>query len=396
LALVLPLAPWLSVKLGVRPNTVGHAAELVVALAAVGVLISRERGAAVVLKPLAIPLGALIAYWLFTDLWNLVAWRTAVVGLRGDLRFLPAVVLAVAVGVAWIDRWFMGIFVGGAIAQALLALAYSADSHVLQTTLQDRNQLGIYLVLALLAVIVRIGSSNWQTQAPVLLVLVAGLVASASREGAVAGLVGASVVLFLRGGRRVKLVTAAAAVVGAAVLLVPTIAGTGSGYLDATGTTARWRELFSANLSPATNFRSKLLVENARLVAAHEPVFGFGVGTGSAPQVITDLSSPLYRSFLAWPLQMSIEPFVYDSNWATIELETGFLGLAAFVALLGFLASLGLAPGAGTSGMLLVASLASLAFAGFAGPVFREALPAFLLWILVGTCLARRPVSERA
>jgi hypothetical protein len=382
--LVLPLVPYAYLHAPVASSAIRYAVEAVVDAAAVIALALRWRVVVRRLAPVLVVLTVLVGYWLFTDVWNAVSIRTPAAALLGDLRFVPVVVL-VASAVAPLrdaELYLRAILVAAGI-QAVLALLAAAHATSLQTTLHDRNQLGVFLMLACLVLAASYEQLGRRNALPLAVLLLAGVGAAASREGALGLLAGVVVLAFLRAGRRGRVAVAAAAAVCAIALLLPTISGSGSGVLDSRSVAVRWQQLFSANLSPSTNFRTRLLSNNAKLVAREEPLFGMGFGTASAPAVVGDLSSPVYRSFVGFDLASQVEPFVYDSFSATIVLETGFVGVAVLVSVLAYLWLLGLRARDRWFGRAVTASVPAVAVACFAGPALREPMVSLVLWLLV-------------
>src|SRR5262249_14976748 len=71
----------------------------------------------------AVPLAALVGYWLLTALVTHVSLRTAVVGMRSELRFLP--LLAIPLFLRPLERdaiLFARVIVSGAVLQAVLVM----------------------------------------------------------------------------------------------------------------------------------------------------------------------------------------------------------------------------------------------------------------------------------
>ncbi|HEY5320955.1 MAG TPA: O-antigen ligase family protein [Galbitalea sp.] len=389
----LPFAPFVSNHLSHGPSSVvRYGTEVLIDALAVGVAIRRRRRVVTVLRPLIVPFAVLFGFWLLSALWNDVSWKVVAIGVRSEFRYLPIVaIVAIAAAPLRDARVYLWVIVVSAAFQSVLALLYAANAISLQTTLGDRNQLGILLMLALILFASgfrELGLGTWAV-AGIAMLLLAGVLATASREAAIGLGIGLAVLGFLelKGWPRLTLV--AVAVAAAVVIVIPTVTGSGSGYLDSRSVAGRWQELFAASFSPDTNFRTRLLVENSKLVAHHNPVLGFGPGMGSAPSVIKDLSSPVYRSFRAYKLVIQIEPFVYDSNWAILVLETGFVGVALLGALFVYLAAIGMKAARRKVwlGSALIATLFSVVVAGFAAPIFREPVASFVLWLAVGLVL---------
>jgi hypothetical protein len=384
----LPLLPYAADHAGGLSHPLRYADEAIVDAAAVAVLALARPWRIERIRELAVVLAGLILFWALTDAWNLVSWQTPAVALRADLRF-AGLGLLTAVGLTRNDRRRAAavILASGAL-QALFAIGHSLGLGVRETTLTDYNQAGLFLMLCFLVAISGVARLGRVTTAALAVVLAGGIAATASRQAALGTVFGSLTVAFVRSGFRLRVATAGVTVAAAILLLLPTLLGSTNGTLAANGVTARWRELSTASFSPAKNFRAKLLVDNATFVAHHDPLLGVGFGTASAPAVIDDLTSPVYRSFLQRDLRGQVYPFVYDSNWAILVLETGFVGVALFVAFLGWLWSIGYRaagdPAISEAGVALAGVVAALALAAFAGPAFREPLTSAILWFLIG------------
>lgn len=390
----LPFAPFASSHLSHGPSSVvRYGTEVLIDALAVGVVIRRSRRVVTALRPLILPFAALLGFWLLSAVWNDVPWKVVAIGLRSEFRYLPIVaVVAVAAAPLRDARVYLWVIVVSAAFQSVLALLFAANVISLQTTLGDRNQLGILLMLAIILLAAgfrELGLGAWAV-AGIAILLVAGVLVTASREAAIGLGIGLAVLglLELKGWPRLTLI--AVAVAAAILILIPTVTGSGSGYLDSRSVVGRWQELFAASFSPDTNFRTKLLVENSKLVAHHNPVLGFGPGMGSAPGVIKDLSSPVYRSFPTFKLASQIEPYVYDSNWAILVLEIGFAGVALLFAVLAYmgLISSRVARRKIWVGPSVLAILVAISVTCFAAPTFREPVASYVLWLAVGIVLA--------
>jgi hypothetical protein len=385
---VIPFVPYAYLHAPAGSGVVRYGVEFAVDVAAVVAVVLRGRLIFARLRPLLIAVAALILFWLFTDLWNAVSPRTAVVAMRADLRFLPiAVVVAAAVAPLRDSRLYLWTILVGASVQSVLAVLAAAHATTLQTTLANRNELGIFLMLAGIALAASYEELGRRATIVFAVLLALGIVATASREGGIGLIVGLLLVVFVRARPRARWAVAAAAIVIGLLLLTPTLVGTGTGALDANGVTSRWTKLFNASYSPNGNFRTRLLTDNAKLVWRTEPVFGVGFGTASAPSVIADLTSPVYRSFKGFDLVPMVEPYVYDSNWAIIVLETGIVGVAAVAALLAYLVLIGFRASQFWVGRALVGTTAAIALTCFAAPVLREPVASLVLWLLAALSL---------
>jgi hypothetical protein len=393
---------------------VRYGPELVLDLYLLGILLARGPSVLRRLGPVAVPLGALLMFWVVGGVWNRSGVEEILVGIRAEVRFLPLLVIPfLASDVRSDARLYARCIVGAASLQALVAVAeflggvpvrrafapqYDISiagidvgkaspplEHIFGTFAQ-RNLLGVFLALAWLVVAAAgargLGISRRAAFA-VGTLLVIGVGLSGSREGALALGAGALVIAAMRFGsallRPFAVALAALALVGFAT--VPE-GSTAAQFVDSNSLTQRWQALFSGAVwSPDTNFRLKLLEENAKLAAADEPVFGFGIGTASDPRLISNFTSPVYRSFPG--LEKAVQPFVSDGNWAILVAETGFVGLALLAVLLLALVRLGLST-PHWSGGALVATVAAVAVLGFFASVLQQRPTSAILWLLAG------------
>lgn len=399
--------------------------ELVLDLLALVVVATSSRRIWQRLGPAAVPLVALLSFWALTGVWNAVAPSTVLVGLRSELRFLPLVVLPLVSRRPLADARLYGrVLVYSGAVQAVIALAELAGGERVRSALApryeivfggvslgksgppldtvfgtfgNRNLLGIFLALAWI-VLAAAGSRGLgiRPRAAVLLgwLIVGGVVASGSREGALALLVGLAVIGAARWGRSfARLGLAAAAGLVVVGLWLAPVGDPGLSLLDSASIHERWRAVFTpVAWSPDTNFRLRLLVENTKLTAAEEPFFGFGIGTASDPRRLANFTSPVYRSFPG--LERAVLPFLSDGNWAILVLEVGFVGLALLALVLLALVQLGLeVRERHWSGLALAAVVPAVLLLGLFTSVLQQRPASALLWLLGGLVLAVRSAA---
>lgn len=401
---------------GVGVILIRYGPELIVDGAAVVLLATYFRIIRDRLGQLALPLGLVLMFWTLTAVWNAVSASTALIGLRGELRFLPLAIFPLVSrtpfrdarlygGVLVIVGAFQGVvalveFVGGTRVRELLAPQYEIVlggvsvgqagpplAHVFGT-FGHRNLLGVFLALAWIVLAAAGGRRlGFPPRVGVSLgvILVAGVVVSASREGALALMLGMFTVALMRFGRSVG----RAAIVGVSAVAViglwtaPESEWSGR-LLDANPIVTRWQALFtSAAWSPETNFRLRLLLENADLTEAERPIFGFGIGTMTDPRLLADYSSPVYRNFPG--MESAVRPFLSDGNWAILVLEVGFVGTALLALLFAALMRFGLAARHyGWPPVALVATVPAIIALGFFTSVLQQRPASAVLWLLVG------------
>jgi hypothetical protein len=397
---------------------VRYGPELVVDAFVLGVLMTRGPALLRRLGAVGTPLAALLAFWIVGGIWNGVGSEEVLIGIRAELRFLPLLVIPFLstdvrsdarlygrwiVAAATLQSLIAGVeFLGGVGVRRVLAPQYDISiggvsvgkaspplDHIFGTFAQ-RNLLGVFLALSWF-IVAAAGAKGLGISRPAAFgigaLLVVGVGLSASREGALALGAGAVVIAGVRFGglvlRPLALAVAALALIGFAS--VPD-GGPAAQFVDSNSLTHRWQALFTgAAWSPDTNFRLRLLEENAKLAASDEPVFGFGIGTASDPRRIANHSSPVYRSFPG--LEKAVEPFVSDGNWAILVAETGFVGLALLAVLLLALGRLGISivdwPGAA-----LAATVAAVTVIGFFASVLQQRPASAILWLLAGLAAA--------
>jgi O-Antigen ligase len=369
----------------------------------------------------ALPLAAVVAYWALTALVNDVSLRTAVVGMRSELRFLS--LLAIPLFLRAIERdaiLFARVIVGGAVLQAALVMielvggspvrsaltpSYTltvggvtvgqaqAGPCAIVGTFDHRNLLGPFLAFAFVILIAAgrrlLARPPWALWVIGALLLLA-VVVSGSRQGIVAAVVGGLAVSILRRWTRVLWLALAVAiliVVGgilAAQLTHPTAA-------DREGFVAHWSYAFTTSAwtpEEGTNLRLFLLKTTVDQTAHKSPAFGYGLGTASDPKLLGgDYKSPIYDHFRG--REPYISSFIYDNNWASLLLEVGFVGVALaallFMAVIRTGVRVARVHWIGDAAASLAVAIAVL---GFFGPSLQARIPNAFLWLFVGLALA--------
>ncbi len=381
------------------------------------------------LGKLALPLVALVVFWIGTGVWNAVSATTIAIGFRSELRFLPLIVVplvsaTVARDVRVYARTLIFVatfeallavvqFVGGPAVRAPFAPSYDISLQGLSVgrvgppldtifgTFPHRNDLGVFLAFAWILLAAagsrQLGFSR-RTGLAIGWLLALGTYVSASREGGIALLIAAIVIARARFHWPLLRLCALGAVAAVAAAAMITPAGSANTYLHPSSLVQRWAVIFTPAAWSATyetNFRLFYLAANAGLVAAEAPVAGFGLGVVSDPRGVEDLSSPIFRTYAG---QKAAEfGWYWDGNWALLLLEVGFGGLAMLGVLFMTLISVArrLEHWVGIALICIVFGIAAL---GFFAATFQQRLPTAILWLLAGTTAAlvsRTPADAR-
>lgn len=240
-------------------------------------------------------------------------------------------------------------------------------------TLSGPNQLGSFLILPLCAAVV-LAIRRWRWwQLPLIVILLGGIWVSYSRAALLGALIGAALAIVLTLKRRPAIITSvimvAVALVGAALLLTATKAGSSLQYYvlhqgvggGANGSTSKHIAAFQNGLT-----------------AMIQAPWGRGLGTAGPAS---------YHS---------AQPFIPESYYLQIGVETGFIGLILFLGvLIGVILALwrqrqqGIAPA--LLGALVGLSLVNLVLHGWA-----DASTAFVFWILAGCAIGLGQAREAA
>lgn len=222
------------------------------------------------------------------------------------------------------------------------------------------------------------------------------IVVTGSREAALALVLAALVV----GRVRFRLPS-----VRLALLLGVTVAALGSAYTTTTtldkdtrgqlGT--RWAVIFNPQTYSASggqNFRLTLLFQEVGLVVRHSPFVGYGLGSVVDPRSVPDGTNPLYR------IPAGVEAiqfrYIFDSNWGLLITETGFLGIAAVIALLTAIGRIGVRAADDPAGVVVYCLVACCVLLGFFECVLQDAPSTLVLWVFVGLAIAAGAGDSRA
>jgi hypothetical protein len=355
--------------------------------------------------------------WSLAAVWNGVGIETIAAGIRSEFRFVPLAVIAMLSNRVLKDaRFYARVIVLVAVIQAAIALAEAVGGRAVRAifvpsyklvvegvvvgkaetpldsvfgTFSHRNLLAAFLAFAAIVLVAagaeRLGVSR-RTAIVAWLLLTAGTLASVSREGTIALLVGTALVLALRQRVRAVTILVSSGIVAVLALLLVNPAGEGSAAYGVSSWN-RWNDVISSrgwSATPAANFRLYYLLGSARTVAHDSPFVGFGLGTVSDPRIIQSGGSPLER-FPAGRLSAKTGYYT-DGNWASLLLETGFVGVALLAWLFAFLALLGLRVarnriwvGAALSGLVLATVIL-----GWFAPVLQTRSTNMILWLFAG------------
>jgi hypothetical protein len=386
------------------------------------------------------PIAVLLATWLASAVWAGVAWTTASIGLRSELRFLPLLFVAVLSRKPEVDARLYGrtlVFVAGieaAIigAQAVFGAAARnvfapdwaieingvsfADGGLSKPdtnfgTFSNYNAAGIFLVFAWI-VLAAAGSRRLGLPPRVGLILGTGIAAavafSGSRESGLALGIAALIIAHARYRQWVSTLVVLGSVV--LILVGPIVAaahyGIPEGEVNGKSLGARWAYVMTPKAWSTDyhdNFRLFLLKENTDLVANTSPAFGFGIGSVSDKRTITDGSNPLYKT---WAGRRALAfSYLYDGNWGLLIMEVGFVGMAALVYFFfGLFRVAFQLLRVHWLGLALMAQLVVVVALGFFATILQLRLPTAVLWLTTGLCLAllrdraaaREPTSEPA
>lgn len=375
---------------------------------------------------------AVMAAWIGTAIINGVSVSTTLIGLRGEFRFLPLMVLPLVSQTLRADLrlWGRVLVIGGVIQSIIVYMEWLGGTSVraffspqysivingiavassgaprLDTvfgTFGNYNALGIFLVLAW-AVLAAAGASELgfsrRRAVTAALLIVAAVILSGSRESLVVFLLIAVIVGRARYRLPLKLVGVVTVV--AVVVLVFAAPQQAQALQPGSRVVSRWEALLNPSQWHANyqgNFRLFFLTSQLSLVRQQSPIWGFGLGTVQDRRTLSSGTSPLYRSFAGQ--RAASFSYLYDGNWALILLETGFLGLGALGGLVVVLAVAGIrAAQRHWCGLALFATISATVVLGFFAPVLQLRHVGAILWLLAGATVAvlreedRYPVSS--
>jgi hypothetical protein len=369
-----------------------HGAEALVLLVAIYAAARRFHRVWERLGLLLLPIGLLVVFWIVTGIGNHVRPSTMFVGMEWELRFLPLVVVVAAAANPLKDARLYGqVLVVGAAVESLFALQWAVGLTGFQSTFEQKNVLGAFLALAVIYLTAagpRALGFSTPVGAGLAALIVVGIISSGSREGGIAAAIGLLVVAFMRYPWPVKVAAAAVGALAATLLIAASLHNL-SGETNTHGVFNRWKVVYTkASLAPSRNIRTRLLVNNAKLVDRTKPVLGFGIGMASDRRVVYSLRSPVFVSLAPLNPQY-IKHYVYDSNWAIVLLETGWVGVLLLAGLFAYLIVIGiLAARRHWIGRVLACTALAVAALGFFGSAFHEPLVSAMLWLTAGACCA--------
>ena len=355
---------------------VRYAPEAVAAALAAGLLLSSLGR----VWPLYGRFGLLVALtmliWAASTIANGVSLSTFVLGVRAELRYLPlAILLAASAAPLRYTRMLATTIALSTLVQTALALAevvggvavrhLFSQSYTVQLggvtvthatvqrvtsitgSLRTYNELAAYLVFGWVVMACagsRLPLPRW--------LLLAGLVstplavlATGSREGAVCLALAAAVVVRQRFAVPVFRIVAVAVVVAAVSL--PWWAPAPASANHSASLVSRLATRWSVALQPQTwsgsygsrNFRLYLARDELSSVVRHSPALGWGTGTIDDPRTLAAGTNPLLHT-LAGRLAIASN-FAFDGSWSLLLMQTGLLGLAAMLSLVGYVALVG-------------------------------------------------------
>jgi hypothetical protein len=399
-----------------------YAPELVGVGAAAVLLIRHGRRLVAPLRPLLAPIVLIFGVSLVSWLESSFAFTTAVIGVRSELRFLPYVVVAVAVLEANRDVRLIGRAVCVAAGlQCMIAVAQVAGgpavakffvphysvtiggtdvqpagefrAHTVFGSLTNYNHLAIFLVFALAITYAigpgRLGLAIWSWRA-LMAADLAVILLTGSREGLLAAVVAGLVFLRVRRGVGMPaLVVLSVIAVAVAAPFAPQ--GTGSAFASRS-LIARWQALFDPSAyssNPGSpNFRLTLIRSEADIASRVGLAFGDGPGSIVDRRTLDDGMNPLYLTTVG---QEAIAfSYQYDGNWGLLLVEVGVVGLITYVFLL---AAVGRVAWRGRSvwaNEALLAIVFALVPLGFFTAILQLRLPSFIFWVLVGLAAGHR------
>lgn len=380
--------------------------------------------AAILRDPIIWGLGIVLALGLSAAVINESGTTQALIGLRSEFRFLPAlfVVLSSELRESAARLWARVILAAGGV-EALIACAElfggaSVRGAFVQTwavslggvnyataasptegvfgTLSNHNELGIFVLMAW-TVLAAAGSSRLGLPKHLGFLLgslfVFVILASGSRESAIGLAAAALAIGIIR--FRLPLLRIALAAAILAILFVPALTAPRAAPTSARSYTAlskRWESL----LSPATwaaqyhsNFRLFLLASEAHLTVAEAPILGFGPGSVTDRRQLTMGTSPILKTF-AGKRAVALD-YVYDGNWGLVLVEAGFAGAAALAAVFLGVITRGFRAGRHSWIALATATIGLEVVAlGFFAPILQLRSSGLVLWVLVGAFIAER------
>jgi hypothetical protein len=355
---------------------------------------------------------------------NGVSLSTFVLGVRAELRYLPLAILlaasaaplrhtrmlATTIALSTVVQTALALaeVVGGVAVRHLFSQNYTVQLGGVTVThatvqrvtsitgsLRTYNELAAYLVFGWVVMACagsRLPLPRW--------LLVTGLVstplavlATGSREGALSLAVVAALVVRQRFSVPVFRIAAVAAVMAA--LSLPWWAQAPVSADHSASLVSRIATRWSVALQPATwsgrygsrNFRLYLAQDELSSVISHSPTLGWGTGTIDDPRTLANGTNPLLHT-LAGRLAIASN-FAFDGSWSLLLMQTGFLGLAAMLGLVGYVAVVGRSiAGRHWLGPVLISMSAGVVVLGLFAPVLQQHSLSAEYWALAGCGIA--------
>ena len=135
------------------------------------------------------------------------------------------------------------------------------------------------------------------------------------------------------------------------------------------------------------NFRLYLARDELSSVVRHSPALGWGTGTIDDPRTLAAGTNPLLHT-LAGRLAIASN-FAFDGSWSLLLMQTGLLGLAAMLSLVGYVALVGRSIAGGHwLGPVLIAMSAGVVVLGLFAPVLQQHSLSAEYWALAGCGIA--------
>jgi len=364
-------------------------------------------------------LALLVTFWICTAALNQVDASTMLIGLRNELRFVPLLIIPLLSANVRRDarRYARVIVLAGALQAGLALFQYvggeavrswfissyqvslgdvvvgrvDVSSRDIVGTFSHRNFLGVYLAFAWIVLASAGAKELGFSRRNGLIIgwaLVIATLLSTSREGAIAILVAA----LLIGRKRFQwpLARLAGATVLVLFVVVASTPGLSQSSLATTSLVGRWTALVNPSNFIAkgeNNFRLFFLASSARTTIQESPVYGLGLGVASDPRLLTDRSSPIFRTVSGYDPSY-IAAFIYDSNWAFLLLEVGFGGLLVLLWVLLLLYKMGRDLKDHWLGTVLSSCVVAVVTLGFFGPVLQQRAPTAIFWVIAGLAIA--------
>ncbi len=437
LAFYIPLERFVTVRLPDTAFILSQASGEIVLLALLaGILLKRTvRGRHFVSTPIDLALVVFVGICLLSALINGVGLSSTAYGVRILLRY--AIVFYAIVNAGFTRRQLRFIFaayvaaMGIQIAAGLVQVLSGGSAKewfiasrevaigdvtfakgqreggtglglftVIFGTLDSYNDYGMFLALAwLTAYALSRERHGFYEKGQLRLLLLLGfacVVLSFSRSSLLAVVIGLTTISYVRGNRALAWTTAVVLIVGLGAIAVLGAEYSGQ-YLPVRTTNLlyRWVRPFvpeNLALTQAGNYRLFLALVVSVRVLAQSPVFGLGPGTFASALTLS-AGSALYENLGMSPERAAL--YAADSNWTTVLVQTGLVGLVAFLFIMFGMAGFSGRAFRTTSDPTLrgaclaqISATTALVVAGFFGPFFEARYTSFYYWVLGGIVVA--------